>query len=39
LPLISYGGTAMLTVLAGCGFLMNVYINRDVRIARHASEA
>lgn len=39
LPLISYGGTAMLTVLAGCGFLMNAYIHRDVRIARHASEA
>jgi rod shape determining protein RodA len=38
LPLISYGGTAMLTVLAGCGFLMNAYIHRDVRIARHASE-
>jgi rod shape determining protein RodA len=39
LPLISYGGTAMLTVLAGVGFLMNAYIHRDVRIARHASEA
>jgi rod shape determining protein RodA len=38
LPLISYGGTAMLTVLAGCGFLMNAYIHRDVRIARHASD-
>jgi rod shape determining protein RodA len=39
LPLISYGGTAMLTVLAGVGFLMNAYIHRDVRIARHASES
>ena len=38
LPLISYGGTAMLTVLAGCGFLMNAYIHRDVRIARYASD-
>ena len=38
LPLISYGGTAMLTVMVGCGFLMNAYIHRDVRIARHASE-
>jgi rod shape determining protein RodA len=39
LPLISYGGTAMLTVLAGCGFLMNVYVHRDVRIGRHAGES
>jgi rod shape determining protein RodA len=39
LPLISYGGTAMLTVLAGCGFLMNAYIHRDVRIGRHAGES
>ena len=38
LPLVSYGGTAMLTVLIGCGFLMNAYIHRDVRIARHASD-
>ena len=38
LPLISYGGTAMLTVLGGCGLLMNIYIHRDIRIARHASE-
>lgn len=39
LPLISYGGTAMLTVLGGCGLLMNAYIHRDIRIARHASES
>ncbi|MPY76555.1 MAG: rod shape-determining protein RodA [Alphaproteobacteria bacterium] len=39
LPLISYGGTAMLTVLGGCGFLMNAYIHRDVRIGRHAGES
>jgi rod shape determining protein RodA len=39
LPLISYGGTAMLTVLAGCGLLMNAYIHRDVRIGRHAGES
>ena len=38
LPLLSYGGTAMMTVLIGCGFLMNAYIHRDVRIARHASD-
>ena len=34
LPLISYGGTAMLTVLAGFGIIMSVYINRDMRIGR-----
>jgi rod shape determining protein RodA len=34
LPLISYGGTAMLTVMAALGLLMSVYIHRDVRIPR-----
>jgi rod shape determining protein RodA len=34
LPLISYGGTAMLTVLVGFGLIMSVYINRDFRIGR-----
>jgi len=34
LPLISYGGTAMLTVMLGFGLLMNVGIHRDVRINR-----
>ena len=34
LPLISYGGTAMLTVLFGFGLLMSVHIYRDVRISR-----
>jgi rod shape determining protein RodA len=34
LPLISYGGTAMITVLAGFGLLMSVYINRDLKIGR-----
>jgi rod shape determining protein RodA len=34
LPLISYGGTAMLTVMFGFGVLMSVYIHRDVRIGR-----
>jgi len=35
LPLISYGGTAMLTVMFGFGLLMSVYEHRDVRIGRH----
>jgi rod shape determining protein RodA len=34
LPLISYGGTALLTVMFGFGLLMSVYIHRDVRINR-----
>ncbi|HZT86836.1 MAG TPA: rod shape-determining protein RodA [Stellaceae bacterium] len=34
LPLISYGGTAMLTVMFGFGLLMNVGTHRDVRISR-----
>lgn len=34
LPLISYGGTAMLTVMGGLGLLMSVYIHRDIRIPR-----
>jgi rod shape determining protein RodA len=34
LPLISYGGTAMLTVMFGFGLLMSAYVHRDVRISR-----
>jgi rod shape determining protein RodA len=34
LPLISYGGTAMVTVMLGFGLLMNVGIHRDVRLNR-----
>ena len=39
LPLISYGGTAMLTVLVGFGLLMSVYINRDLKIGRRGGVA
>ncbi|MDX1401032.1 MAG: rod shape-determining protein RodA [Kiloniellales bacterium] len=35
LPLISYGGTALLTVMASIGLLMSVYVHRDVRISKH----
>jgi rod shape determining protein RodA len=35
LPLISYGGTAMIAVLLGFGLLMNIGIHRDMRISRH----
>jgi rod shape determining protein RodA len=34
LPMISYGGTAMLTVLVGFGLLLSVDIHRDVAIPR-----
>ena len=34
LPLISHGGTAMITVMVGFGLLMSVYINRDLKIAQ-----
>ena len=35
LPLISYGGTAMLTLMIGMGLLICTYIHRDVTISRH----
>jgi len=34
LPLISYGGTAMLTVMAALGLVMCVYIHRDSKISK-----
>ncbi|MBI5162275.1 MAG: rod shape-determining protein RodA [Magnetospirillum sp.] len=34
LPLISYGGTAMLSLLFGFGLLMSAYIHRDLSIGR-----
>ncbi|RMD61384.1 MAG: rod shape-determining protein RodA [Alphaproteobacteria bacterium] len=34
LPLISYGGTAMLTTMGALGLVMSVYIHRDIRIPR-----
>lgn len=39
LPLISYGGTAMLTIMFAFGLLMSAYIHRDTHIPRHASIA
>jgi rod shape determining protein RodA len=35
LPLISYGGTAMIAVLLGFGMLMNIGVHRDVRLSRY----
>jgi rod shape determining protein RodA len=37
LPLISYGGTAMMTVMVGFGLLTAVYIQRDFRVGRRSS--
>lgn len=34
LPLISYGGTAMITLMLGFGILMSVHVHRDVHIGR-----
>lgn len=34
LPLISYGGTAMLTQMVGIGFLINVNVHRDLYMSR-----
>jgi rod shape determining protein RodA len=34
LPLISYGGTAMLAVMLGFGLLLNVGVHRDTRLDR-----
>lgn len=38
LPLISYGGTAMLAVMLSFGLLISVYVHRDVRIPRRGLE-
>jgi rod shape determining protein RodA len=37
LPLISYGGTAMLSVMIGFGLLISASIHRDVPVGRHGS--
>jgi len=34
LPLVSYGGTAMLSLLIGFGLMMSVYIHRDLTISK-----
>jgi rod shape determining protein RodA len=36
MPLLSYGGTAMLTVMFGFGVLMSVHVHRLVEIPRHS---
>ncbi len=38
LPLVSYGGTALLSLLIGFGFVLNVNIHREVPIGRAGSD-
>ena len=38
LPLISYGGTAMLTAMIGFGLVINCYVHRDIAIGRQGFE-
>jgi rod shape determining protein RodA len=37
MPLISYGGTAMMTVMFGFGLLLSVHVHRHVEVPRRAS--
>lgn len=37
LPLISYGGTAAVTLMIGFGLIMSVHVHRDVNIGRSAA--
>jgi rod shape determining protein RodA len=37
MPLVSYGGSAMMTVMFGFGLLMSVHVHRQVEVPRHAS--
>ncbi len=38
LPLVSHGGSAMLTVMVGFGILMSVYVHRDVEFPEREAE-
>ena len=37
LPLVSYGGTAMLSLMIGFGFVLCAYVHRDMRVGRHGA--
>ncbi|MEJ2026084.1 MAG: rod shape-determining protein RodA [Limibacillus sp.] len=39
LPMISYGGTAMVAVMGSIGLLLSVYVHRDIRIPRQGPGA
>lgn len=34
LPLVSYGGTSLMTLLMGCGIMLSLSVHRELRIAR-----
>ena len=38
LPLVSYGGTAMMTVMVGCGLALGIDVHRDLYMRRHPDE-
>ncbi len=38
LPLVSYGGTALLSLMFGFGLVLSVYVHRDARIGRWEDE-
>ncbi len=37
LPLVSYGGTSMISLLIGFGLILSVYVHRDINISRRPS--
>jgi rod shape determining protein RodA len=37
MPLVSYGGTAMLTVMFGFGLLLSIQVHRQIEIPRHSA--
>jgi len=37
LPLVSYGGSAMMTILIGFGVVMSAHVHRDIRIPRRTT--
>jgi len=39
LPMVSYGGTAMLSIMIGFGFIICSHVHRDIRIGRHGRES
>lgn len=39
LPLVSYGGTAMMTLLTGFGFVLCVWVHRDAIVPRRPGQA
>jgi rod shape determining protein RodA len=39
LPLVSYGGTSMLTMMVALGLVLNAHINKATRISREEIRA